>query len=59
MIFIFSVASHHLPGERSVEIYGGDYGRRRLVNGKAFRFAFLFSFILMLSAAAFFRHFDR
>lgn len=44
----FSNASYHQRGERSIEIYCNDHGRKRLVNGKTFLFAFLFSFILLM-----------
>ncbi|HQU85690.1 MAG TPA: hypothetical protein PKY59_21320 [Pyrinomonadaceae bacterium] len=43
-----SNASYHQRGERSIQIYCNDYGNKRLVNGKTFLFAFLFSFVLML-----------
>lgn len=46
-----SNASYHQRGERSIEIYCNDYGNKRLVNGKTFLFAFLFSFVLMLPFA--------
>lgn len=47
MEILFSVASHHQPSEKSIEIYCDNYGRRRLVNGKTLLFAVLFSFVLM------------
>jgi hypothetical protein len=47
-----SVANHHQPGEKSLEIYCRDYGKSRLVNGKTLSLAFLLSFVLTFPAAA-------
>jgi len=52
MEILTSHASYHQPGENSIEIYCNKYGNRRLVNGKTFLFAFIFSFVVMLPVAA-------
>jgi len=43
-----SVASHHQPGEKSLEIYCNNYGKKRLVNGRTLFLAFGCTFIFML-----------
>ena len=52
MEILTSVASYHQPGEKSIEIYCSDYGKRRDVKGKTFLFAFLLAFVLMLPVSA-------
>jgi hypothetical protein len=47
-----SVASYHQPGERSIEIYCSDYGKRRRVKGKTLLLSFGLSSALMLPVAA-------
>jgi hypothetical protein len=43
-----SVASYHQPGERSIEIYCNDYGKRRSVKGKVLLLSFLSGFLITL-----------
>ena len=52
MEVLMSVASHHQPGERSIEIYCNNYGKRRGVQGKTLFLSFLFSSAVMLPFAA-------
>lgn len=43
-----SVASYHQPGERSIEIYCNDYGKRRSVKGKVLLLSVLLGFLITL-----------
>lgn len=52
MEILFSKASHHQPGEKSIEIYCNNYGKRRIVNGKTLLLSFLLAFFIMLPFAA-------
>lgn len=47
-----SVASYHQPGERSIEIYCNNYGKRRDVKGKTLLLSFLFSSAAMIPFSA-------
>lgn len=48
MEVLTSVASYHQPGERSIEIYCNNYGKRRSVKGKVLILSLLFSSAVMI-----------